>query len=334
MQSSGKKSKDTLKKPARNNGGRREIVLRVAEAHMKDVGRGIARLDPADLERIGAEIGDLLAITGKRQSVVEGDAGLPVGQRQGNHPDRWHRPRKRAAGLDEKRDGDEGGLRAGQDGRRRADEPHARLRPGSQHDHATSPASSRGAGSSRRDSVRVNLFGARAAGLHGRGDGAEGHRSRPGVDDHPDQRARGAPRRSRPRVSYEDVGGLGKEIHRIREMIELAPQVPGGLRAPGHRCAEGRAAARSAGLRQDADRPRRRQRDRGPLHPRRRARRSSTSSTARARRTCATSSRTPPSTRPASSSWTRSTPSLPSGRRCTARWRSGSWPSCWPSWTG
>ena len=31
------------------------ITLRVAEAQAKDAGRGIARLDPADLERLGVE---------------------------------------------------------------------------------------------------------------------------------------------------------------------------------------------------------------------------------------------------------------------------------------
>ena len=47
------------------------MALRVAEAHMKDVGRGIARMDPQDLEALGADIGDLVALTGKRQSVAK-----------------------------------------------------------------------------------------------------------------------------------------------------------------------------------------------------------------------------------------------------------------------
>ena len=40
------------------------ITLRVAEARVEDVGRAIARLTPADLLRMGARAGDLLKITG------------------------------------------------------------------------------------------------------------------------------------------------------------------------------------------------------------------------------------------------------------------------------
>src|SRR5437764_13364669 len=48
-----------------------EMSLRVAEALVKDVGRGIARLDPKDLGRLGATVGDILAITGERTTVVK-----------------------------------------------------------------------------------------------------------------------------------------------------------------------------------------------------------------------------------------------------------------------
>ena len=45
--------------------------LRVAEALGKDVGRGIARLDPKDLAQLGAEVGDILVITGERRTVAK-----------------------------------------------------------------------------------------------------------------------------------------------------------------------------------------------------------------------------------------------------------------------
>ncbi len=45
--------------------------LRVAEALGKDVGRGIARLDPKDLGGLGATVGDILAITGERTTVAK-----------------------------------------------------------------------------------------------------------------------------------------------------------------------------------------------------------------------------------------------------------------------
>ncbi|MDI6889655.1 MAG: CDC48 family AAA ATPase [Thermodesulfovibrionales bacterium] len=42
------------------------MTLKVKEALPKDVGRGIARIDPKDMARIGAEVGDIIRITGKR----------------------------------------------------------------------------------------------------------------------------------------------------------------------------------------------------------------------------------------------------------------------------
>ena len=46
------------------------ITLRVAEAPSKDAGRGLARIDPHDLERLGVSIGDVVEITGKRATVA------------------------------------------------------------------------------------------------------------------------------------------------------------------------------------------------------------------------------------------------------------------------
>ena len=49
----------------------RQLTLRIAEAKAKDVGRGIARIDPQDLEKIGAEVGDIIQIEGKRKTVAK-----------------------------------------------------------------------------------------------------------------------------------------------------------------------------------------------------------------------------------------------------------------------
>jgi len=42
------------------------LTLRVSEALAKDVGRGIARIDPKDMARIGAEVGDIVEVLGNR----------------------------------------------------------------------------------------------------------------------------------------------------------------------------------------------------------------------------------------------------------------------------
>jgi len=49
----------------------KSLTLKVAEALAKDVGRVIARLDPQDMTRIGAEVGDIVQITGKRLTVAK-----------------------------------------------------------------------------------------------------------------------------------------------------------------------------------------------------------------------------------------------------------------------
>ncbi|MEM0215599.1 MAG: CDC48 family AAA ATPase [Archaeoglobaceae archaeon] len=45
--------------------GEREIMLRVAEAYYRDVGRGIARIDPEIMEKLGIQSGDIIEIIGK-----------------------------------------------------------------------------------------------------------------------------------------------------------------------------------------------------------------------------------------------------------------------------
>ena len=47
------------------------LTLRVAEALPKDVGRGIARLDPDSMEGLHASIGDVVAITGERATALK-----------------------------------------------------------------------------------------------------------------------------------------------------------------------------------------------------------------------------------------------------------------------
>jgi transitional endoplasmic reticulum ATPase len=49
------------------------LTLRVAEARVEDVGRGIARLAPADMQRIGAHPGDVVKVTGGTPSVARAE---------------------------------------------------------------------------------------------------------------------------------------------------------------------------------------------------------------------------------------------------------------------
>jgi transitional endoplasmic reticulum ATPase len=49
------------------------LALRVAEARVADIGHGIARLAPADLQRMGARVGDVLKITGGTSAVARAE---------------------------------------------------------------------------------------------------------------------------------------------------------------------------------------------------------------------------------------------------------------------
>ena len=49
----------------------KSLTLRVGEAKPKDVGRGIARMDPQDLETLGVQVGDAIQIEGRRKTVAK-----------------------------------------------------------------------------------------------------------------------------------------------------------------------------------------------------------------------------------------------------------------------
>jgi transitional endoplasmic reticulum ATPase len=48
-----------------------QLKLKVSEALAKDVGRGIARLDPEDMSQLGVEIGDVVQLVGKRKTIAK-----------------------------------------------------------------------------------------------------------------------------------------------------------------------------------------------------------------------------------------------------------------------
>ncbi len=55
----------------------REIARKVAEALPKDVGRGLARLDPADMASMGIEPGDIIRLVGERETAAKAMSAFP-----------------------------------------------------------------------------------------------------------------------------------------------------------------------------------------------------------------------------------------------------------------
>lgn len=60
------------------------VELRVAEALQKDVGRGIARIDPGDMAKMGVKPGDIVGITGKKESVTKVMPSFPKDRGKNN----------------------------------------------------------------------------------------------------------------------------------------------------------------------------------------------------------------------------------------------------------
>lgn len=206
------------------SGEKRDFLFRVTEALPKDVGRGLVRLDPQDLEKLGVSIGDVVEIAGQRATLARAMPAY-VAQRGQSLIQMDGIARANAkVGLDER-------VRVqrveAQPAQTLVLTPAAGLR--------TTPNAEQARYLARLldgipvipgDQVRVNLFGTRAqdftvsetrpAGpvligltttirLTGK---KTGQHEAPGA------------------ITYEDIGGLHNKVRRIREMIELPLRYP------------------------------------------------------------------------------------------------------------
>ncbi|WP_224249741.1 CDC48 family AAA ATPase [Hyalangium gracile] len=198
--------------------------LRVAEALAKDVGRGVARLDPKDLALLGAEVGDIILITGERTTVAK---AMPAFSDM------------RGKGLLQIDGITRGNAKVGLDQRVRISKvPHAPatkivLRPVGGAPSLKRNSDSRyvvrlleGLPVIAGDRVRVTLFGSRyqdfeVVSTSPREGCAVVHAQTQITLE--EQTERGTKSTG---ISYEDVGGLRKEIRRVREMIELPLRYP------------------------------------------------------------------------------------------------------------
>ena len=199
------------------------ITLRVAEALTKDVGRGIARVDPEDIKRLGADIGDVLAITGKRLTAVKAMPAYPQDRGKGIIQIDGIVRENAGASLDEK-------VRVEkviyQPARSVVLTPADRLHtpPGLQHARYLSRLLE-GMPVTVGDRVRVNLLGTRSQDFSV-SDTTQKSIVLIGSGTTIEIKGEAAPERKSGKISYEDIGGLGREIHRIREMIELPLKYP------------------------------------------------------------------------------------------------------------
>jgi len=197
-----------------------EITLKVAEAVKKDVGRGLARIDPADIERLHTSIGEIVEIAGKKRTVAKvmpafkEERGKGIIQIDGPTRGNAH------IGLDEK-------VTLKKIAWNPAD--NVVLTPVNavnlERDSKYIGSLLDGLPVIAGDRIRATLFGSRFTDFVVETTIPKGvvvinpttllkiNEKKPGTAE-------------RLKFSYEDIGGLGHEIHRIREMIELPLKHP------------------------------------------------------------------------------------------------------------
>ncbi len=200
-----------------------EPEFKVAEARTKDVGRGIAQLDPADMERYGLETGNILRIRGKDDTVAKAMPAFPE--------DRG----KRVVQIDGLIRGNAG---VGLDGKVSLEKidfkpakkvqlaPVTALRAGHRRQEGRFVGRVlEGLVLTRGDRIRATMFSNRGHDFTVVGCAPAG-----AVMIHPltaieiVEEGGGGARRER--ITYEDIGGLHRETQKIREMIELPLKYP------------------------------------------------------------------------------------------------------------
>jgi transitional endoplasmic reticulum ATPase len=199
------------------------LTLRVAEAKARDVGRGVVRIDPQDFEMLGVEIGDIVEVQGKRQAVAKVMPAYPEDRGKSTiQMDGLLRSNAQVS-LDEK-------VNVQKTSCSLADK--IVLNPLTLTRAISRDRDTRYIGTLldglplvEGDIIRANLFGTRSQDFTVVSTVPKGavlvhSRTRIEIREKGEARARGF------KVSYEDIGGLEKELQRVREMIELPLKYP------------------------------------------------------------------------------------------------------------
>ncbi|MFQ5986233.1 MAG: CDC48 family AAA ATPase [Thermoplasmata archaeon] len=198
-----------------------EKVLRVTEAKTKDVGRGIARLDPAVMKALGLNTGDIISIEGKKRTAAVCWPGYPEDENRGVIRIDGNMRRNAGVGIDEKV-----GIRkiAAKPATKVTLAPTEPLRITGGESYLAQYLEGRVL--TRGDLLELNIMGRKldlvATALSPGADAVLIQRStQVTISEKP------APEELQvPRVTYEDIGGLHEEVKKVREMIELPLRHP------------------------------------------------------------------------------------------------------------
>jgi len=196
--------------------------FKVKEALPKDVGRAIARIDPEDMKNLGLEVGQIVEIEGKRKTAAKvmpcyaEDRGKKIVQIDGI-------TRENAkVGLDEKITVEKGESRPAK---------KVMLAPLTNGGVLQKDKDAKYIGSlieglplTSGDKIRAKLFGTKTCDFLVEDTIPDGVVSVSSTTLIKVKSKEGKVERAK--ISYEDIGGLGTQVQRIREMIELPLKYP------------------------------------------------------------------------------------------------------------
>ena len=204
----------------RSDAVKEDMLLKVSEALTKDMGRGIARIDPADMQVIGVHVGDVIMISGQKEAAAR---VMPV------YADRRGKQLIQIDGILRENTGAALGDKVSVSRVEASMAQEVVLRPlgsrlalNSEHImHAV-----QGVPFKQGNKIRITLLGLKAQEcviVNTIPDGVvlAGKDTRIPIQNTGDV-SPGAGMS----VRYEDIGGLPKELQRIREMIELPLKYP------------------------------------------------------------------------------------------------------------
>ena len=199
-----------------------QVSLRVAEAKSRDVGRGIARIDPNVSSEIGLSAGDVVEIHGKKKTVAIYWPGYPEDVGKGVIRIDGYTRNNAGAGIDEKVSLKKVEAKKAKKVTIAPTEP---LRITGGEDYLKQILENRVI--SRGDLIPLGIMGRRinlmVTGVQPLAAAAMVVQSTEIVlSDKPAK----AMAMEIPRISYEDIGGLTDEIRKVREMIELPLRYP------------------------------------------------------------------------------------------------------------
>jgi len=195
------------------------LKLKVAEALGKDMGRAFARMGPEDLEKLKVAIGDIVEVSGKRNTVCKAMPAYKELRGQSRIQLDGLIRENAGAGIDEFVLVKKNACRPAQ----RVHLAPTTITPDTR-DLKYIGSLLDGLPVMEGNRIRATLFGSRSADFKVENTAPKG----PVIINPTTQLVigKGPKEEARTSVSYEDIGGLKRQVQRIREMIELPLRYP------------------------------------------------------------------------------------------------------------